>query len=91
MPSDDIGKFNVGDIVKLLSVPDWLVADLPEAERAAILACVGKEMVISDIDQFGGIWLGFGQTAVDGNDAVYSGQTFITEADRILLVRSMSR
>jgi hypothetical protein len=84
----DPDEFVVGDVVKLLSVPDWLVADLPEAERAAILARVGTEMVVSDIDPSGGIWLGFGQTTFDDEDAVYSGQTFIIEASRIELVKA---
>ena len=71
-------KFAVGDIVRVLSIPDWLIADLPDAERAAILACVGKEMVVNAVDRSGGVWLGFGQS--------YKAKSFLIEADRIELI-----
>ena len=72
----------MGDVVRVLSIPDWLVADLPDLERAGILACVGKEMVVNAVDRSGGVWLGFGQT----QDATYKGRSFLIEADRIELV-----
>jgi hypothetical protein len=81
-------KFAVGDIVRVLSIPDWLVADLPESERRGILACVGKEMVISEIDKSGDIWLGFGQTVDEEDSATYKGQSFVIEPDRIQLVKA---
>jgi hypothetical protein len=57
MPDTRGHEFAVGDIVRVLSIPDWLVADLPESERYGILACVGKEMAIRGIDKHGGIQL----------------------------------
>jgi hypothetical protein len=90
MPRNNTHKFVVGDVVRLLSVPDWLVADLPDAERAAILACVGREMTICEIDKFGGLWLGFGQTIESEDGAIYSGQSFVIEPDRIQLVKGAS-
>ena len=77
----------VGDLVKILSIPDWLVADLPASEKAGILSCVGTEMVISEIDQWGGIWVGFGGVAEGEDSATYTGQSFLVEPNRIELVR----
>lgn len=91
MPGDKTHKFAVGDVVRILSIPDWLVADLPDGERAGILACVGKEMTISEIDKSGGIWVGFGQTVEEEDSATYRGQSFVIEPGRIQLVKAASR
>jgi hypothetical protein len=91
MPGDKTHKFAVGDVVRILSIPDWLVADLPDSERAGILDCVGKEMTISEIDKSGGIWVGFGQTVEEDDSAVYRGQSFVIEPGRIELVRPTAK
>jgi hypothetical protein len=91
MSDDKTHKFAVGDIVRILSIPDWLVGDLPESERAGILACVGKEIEISEIDSRGGIWVGFGETVDEEDSATYRGQSFVIEPDRIQLVRAIAR
>ena len=67
----------------MLSIPDWLIADLPDSERAAIVACVGKEMIVNAVDRSGGVWLAFGQS--------YKAKSFLIEADRIELVRAAER
>jgi hypothetical protein len=79
--------FTIGDIVQILSIDDRLVANLSESERQGILSCIGKEMTISEIDKWGGIWVGFGRTDVQGDDAAYFGQSFIVDPKRIKLVR----
>ena len=79
-------KFVVGDVIRILSIGDWLVADLLPDEQAGIRACVGKEMQITEIDKWGAIWVGFGQTIERADGAIYKGQSFIVEPDRIELV-----
>lgn len=67
---------SIGDRVKLLGVPDWLVHDLPADEKAEILGCVGKVAVISEIDSHGYFWIGFGSTSEDADGADYAGHSF---------------
>lgn len=65
-----------GDAVQVLSIPDWLIHDLPEDEQADILRCVGQTLCIQRIDQYGYAWLGSGHTEELGEDAVYTGHSF---------------
>lgn len=83
--------FAVGDVVRLVSVGEWLLKDLLPAEQMGILSCVGELMTITEIDPWGSIWVGFGRTMEDGEDARYVGQWFIVEPDRIELVSTESR
>ena len=69
-------QLKVGDQVKLISIPQWLVHDLPADEQREILACVGKTAVISEIDSRGYFWIGFGTTHESNDDAFYSGHSF---------------
>ena len=82
----DQTQFEVGDVIRLISVGDWLLNGLSEEERDGILSCVGKEMTIAEIDKWGGIWVGFGTTTEEGEEARYVGQSFIVEPDRIELI-----
>lgn len=70
------GQISVGDQVKLNAIPDWLVHDLPDDEKREILGFVGKVAVITDIDNYGYFWIGFGEMHEDANSAYYSGHTF---------------
>jgi len=81
-------KFKVGDVIRILSMGDWLLNDLLEAEKKAILACVGTQMTIDEIDQWGGIWVAFDHTTNDEHDASFSSQRFLVEPKRIEWVRS---
>ncbi len=91
---DNVGKivsdpvYEVGDVIRILSVGDWLLTDLLQLEQKGIRACVGKEMSITEIDKWGGIWVGFGETIdeLDGT-STYQGQSFIVEPDRIELLQ----
>jgi hypothetical protein len=42
-----------GDVVTICSVPDSLLAALPEEDRAAMRACVGKRFSIEAVDADG--------------------------------------
>ena len=66
-----------GDRVRLLSVPDSLTHDLPEDERQAIHAQVGKIMEITQVDELHGyVWLGFGTTTDAADHSTYKGHSF---------------
>jgi len=76
----------VGDTVLILEAPDWLLKDLLPNEQAGILACVGEEMVIAEIDEWGQAWVGFGNTQDIGDDSVYSGQSLVVDLSYVKLV-----
>lgn len=71
--ADDI---RVGDRVRLLGLPDWLVHDLPAAEQAEMRGFIGQSCVVSELDTHGYYWLGFGSTVGDSDAAHYSGHSF---------------
>jgi hypothetical protein len=79
-------QLQVGDTVRLLSIPDWLVHDLPASERKEISACVGKTAQISEIDSYGYCWVGFGETQDAEDEGRYSGHSFCLPADCLALV-----
>lgn len=72
---------HVGDRVRLLRLPEWLTHDLPESEKAEMLAFVGQSAVVTDIDRDGYFWLGFGSTKESNDAAFYSGHSFGVPAD----------
>ena len=74
-------QLKVGDRVRLLRVPEWLTHDLPEDEQDAIKAQVGTIMVVTEIDAYGYVWLGFGATTTVGDTAEYQGHSFAVDAD----------
>ncbi len=47
----------VGDKVKLIRIPYWLVHDLRKEERQAIENQLNKVLIIEEIDEFGYYWL----------------------------------
>lgn len=69
-------KLKIGDRVKLLGLPDWLIADLPEDEKSEMIGFVGSVTDVTDIDAYGYIWLGFGKMVEAENEALYCGHSF---------------
>jgi hypothetical protein len=67
---------HVGDLVRLIGVPDWLIHDLPEDEKQEIIAFIGNVAVVEKIDDAGYFWLGFGNTVEVADSAYYTGHTF---------------
>ena len=51
--------FRVGDRVRLLGLPDWLIHDLPEDEQRAMRSFVGRCTRITQIDAHGNPWVEF--------------------------------
>jgi hypothetical protein len=74
--ADMAESYKVGDKVRLIGLPDWLLHDLPQDEQSDLLAFVGRKAAVLDIDKFGYVWLGFGTTSASGADANYSGHSF---------------
>ena len=66
----------IGNCVKLISLPEWLLTGLPEDEQQELIGCIGKIFQVSDIDVYGYYWIGFGVTTNVGQDSFYSGHSF---------------
>ncbi len=75
-----MGELKVGDTVVLLKIPDSLIHDLPEEEQEEIRSFIGKTAEITEIDDFGNCWIGFGTQSDEGEYSDYTGHSFsITE------------
>ena len=72
---------NQSEQVKLLQIPEWLTHDLPKCEQEEIHAQIGKTMVIEKIDDHGYVWIGFGKTVDEGENAQYSGHSLCVSPD----------
>ncbi|MDQ1833140.1 hypothetical protein [Massilia scottii] len=81
-------EINVGDSVRLLGVPDWLIHDLPESEQVEILSFVGQVTVVTEIDAYGYFWVGFGETLFEGSVAHYSGHSFCVSREWLTLTNA---
>lgn len=77
------GDINIGDSVKLLRLPSWLLHDLPQSEQTEMRTFIGRIAVVNEIDALGYFWLGFGSTAEAGDSAYYSGHSFGVPRDCI--------
>ena len=72
-----VSEITIGQRVKLLGLPNWLIHDLPESEQAEMQQFIGQSAIVCDIDAHGYFWLGFGDTVfIGGDDASYSGHLF---------------
>ncbi|MGJ4954279.1 hypothetical protein ACQR1H_01445 [Bradyrhizobium sp. HKCCYLRH2015] len=78
--SDDI---RVGDRVRLLGLPDWLLHDLPASEQAEMRGFFGQSCAVSEIDAHGYYWLGFGMTVDDADGSRCTGHSFCVPRDCI--------
>jgi len=50
--------FQIGDKVRLLGVPDWLLNGLLEEEQVNIISCIWEVFEVEEIEEDGYIWLG---------------------------------
>ena len=78
----------VGQQIRLARIPDWLVHDLPQEERAQIEERLGTVFEVTEIDSNGYVWMGFGSTVEEaalGN--VYRGQTFCVTPDCVEVIK----
>jgi hypothetical protein len=76
-----MNSFKVGDEVVFIEAPEWLLRDLPYDEQQEILAFVGQTAKVTDIDQFGYFWIGFGSQVDCGEESSYSGHALAVTAD----------
>ncbi len=61
-----MGRFKVGETVVFTEVPESLVHDLPDEDRAFIAKHVNQVAVIEKIEPKGFYWLGFDVEMIDG-------------------------
>jgi len=66
--------FFVGDKVRLLSVPDWLLNGLSEECQVEIIACIWEILEVTEIDKFGYIWLGDEKFIEKRDDGIFYGR-----------------
>jgi hypothetical protein len=51
-------EINVGDIIRINIIPDSLLADyLNDDEKKTVKGCEGREMKITEIDEYGFLWV----------------------------------
>jgi hypothetical protein len=49
---------NEGDTIRIKTIPNHLLADyLSDEEKSNVQSCEGKEMVITEIDRYGLVWV----------------------------------
>ena len=63
----------------LLEMPESVVHDLPEDEKEEMRAHAGGTVVVERIENDGLVWVGFGSTEDDEDEAHYSGHSFSIE------------
>ena len=76
----------VGDRVRLLGLPDWLLNNLPESEQVEMRSFIGRTALLDEIDKYGYFWIGFGTTEEHGDEARYSGHSFCVPREFIEIV-----
>jgi len=73
----------IGDKVRLLGMPDWLIHDLPPEEQVEMRSFIGNSTRVEDIDKYGYYWLGFSFSFVVDNTTYYSGHSFVVTREFI--------
>jgi len=57
--SSSVRRMKVGDKVRVLAIPDWLVHDLPAEDVENLRAQVGVVHVVEEVQPGGYLWLGW--------------------------------
>jgi hypothetical protein len=83
-PQDYAGNpVRLGDTVRIIEIPEWLIHDLPKEEALAITACIGSKMVVNEIDNNGFFWV----TIIDSDTKdEYQAQSFAMEPRNVLKI-----
>jgi hypothetical protein len=68
---------NVGDKVRVMTIPDWLLRDIPEDERGWLKAQLGQVVEIRANQGEKHLWLAF----VDGSEG------FVLEREDVSLIQ----
>jgi hypothetical protein len=76
-----LSQFKIGDRVIFLSAPEWLLKGLPTDEQGQIRSFVGQTAEITEVDEFGYFWIGFGSQIDRGDESQYVGHSFAVTAD----------
>ncbi|MDR3017941.1 MAG: hypothetical protein LBV56_21155 [Delftia acidovorans] len=85
MAADKECPINIGNRVRLLSVPAWLLKDLPSDEQLEILSYIGRIACVERIDAHGYIWLGFGSAVQFEDYGEYVGHSFCVPPESVEL------
>ena len=57
-PNDNEGNIlKEGDIVKIITIPEYLYKDLDNDEAKSIKSCEGEIMKIHEVDDYGFMWV----------------------------------
>lgn len=59
----------VGDSVKILRIPDWLLKCIDRDSIPSIKSCEGQVLVICDVDDYGYFWVERVDEGAGGDDA----------------------
>lgn len=78
--------YKVGDLIRLISIPEWLTHDLPLDEQQEIRSFLGRKAQIESIDASGYLWIGFGHSRDMGEDSYYSGHSLCVPRECVELV-----
>lgn len=76
MAAENKREIKIGDLVELIGLPEWLLADLPEDEQKELRGFIGEITSVTDIDSHGYFWLGFGNTKIESGISHCSGHSF---------------
>jgi hypothetical protein len=60
LPAHDVNGVAVfeGSLVRILTIPDWLIHDLPEEDVLRFKAREGRAMRVLELDSGGYVWFG---------------------------------
>lgn len=74
----------VGSKVRLLSIPDWLIEEVPEDEAIRLKAMIGKIFIVYEIDKYAGVWV---EKIFDGpENGQFSTHSVSLDSDEIELI-----
>ena len=76
-----MSELKVGDRVVFIRAPEWLLKNLPMEEQEEIRSFVGRTAEITELDEFGYFWIGFGTQADEGEESIYAVHSFAVTAE----------
>lgn len=71
-----VEDLQVGDSVRLIGLPEWLIHDLPLEEQMRLHGFVGGVSAVEKIDQYGYVWIEFGVSTTESDCTKCTGHSF---------------
>ena len=75
-------EIKVGNVVKILKIPEWLIHDLDTESAKIVKSCEGANMEITEIDEYGYAWVEKVSISTEEN---YQSNSFCMEPENLLL------